>query len=48
VPLSAADGQASAVTLRADADGMKLFLTFDLTGVDLVDDESREKALNCC
>ena len=40
VPMGAVDGQASAVTLRADADGMKLFLTFDLTGVDLVDDET--------
>jgi hypothetical protein len=40
VPLSAVDGQASAVTLRADADSMKLFLTFDLTGVDLMDDEA--------
>jgi hypothetical protein len=40
VPLSAADGQSSAVTLKADADGMKLFLTLDLTGVDLVNDES--------
>jgi hypothetical protein len=38
VPLSGADGQTSAVTLRADADGMKLFLTLELTGVDLVDD----------
>lgn len=37
VPLTAADGQASGVTLRADADGMKLFLTIDLGGVDLVD-----------
>ena len=40
VPLSAADGQDSAVTLRADADGMKLFLTLDLTGVSLADDSS--------
>jgi hypothetical protein len=40
VPMGAVDGQASAVTLRADADGMKLFLTFDLTGVDLMDDET--------
>lgn len=40
VPLTAADGQSSAVTLRADADGMKLFLTLDLTGVDLADDDS--------
>lgn len=46
VPLSAADGQASAVTLRTDADGMKLFLTLDLTGVDLVDDVSG-KAFTC-
>lgn len=38
VPLSAADGQTSAVKLRADADNMKLFLTLDLTGVDLTDD----------
>ncbi|MBL9179132.1 MAG: hypothetical protein JNM65_13810 [Verrucomicrobiaceae bacterium] len=37
VPLTAADGQASAVTLRADADSMKLFLTLDLAGVDLAD-----------
>jgi hypothetical protein len=41
VPLSAADDKASAVTLRADADGMKLFLTLDLTGVDLVDDAGK-------
>lgn len=40
VPLSAADGQASAVSLRADADGLKLFLTLDLTGVSLTDDSS--------
>jgi len=40
VPLTAADGQESAVTLRADADSMKLFLTLDLTGVSLVDDSS--------
>ncbi len=40
VPLSAVDGQQSAVTLRADADGMKLFLTLDLTGVSLMDDSS--------
>lgn len=38
VPLTAADSQASGVTLRADADSMKLFLTIDLGGVDLVDD----------
>lgn len=38
VPLTAADGQASGVTVRADADSMKLFLTIDLGGVDLVDD----------
>lgn len=38
VPLAATDGQTSAATLRADADNMKLFLTLDLTGVDLVDD----------
>jgi hypothetical protein len=37
VPLAAADGEPSAVTLRADADGMKLFLTLDLTGVGLAD-----------
>jgi hypothetical protein len=37
VPLAAADGQASAVTLKADADSMKLFLTLDLAGVDLAD-----------
>lgn len=37
VPLTAADRQASAVTLRADADTMKLFLTLELTGVDLAD-----------
>ncbi|MFN0077752.1 MAG: hypothetical protein ACKVY0_14945 [Prosthecobacter sp.] len=46
VPLSASDGQASAVTLRADADGMKLFLTLELTGVDLVDDAAG-KAFTC-
>jgi len=46
VPLSAADGQGSAVTLRTDADGMKLFLTLDLTGVDLVDDVTG-KAFTC-
>ncbi len=40
VTLSAADGQDSAVTLRADADSMKLFLTLDLTGVSLADDSS--------
>ncbi|MDZ4403565.1 hypothetical protein [Prosthecobacter sp.] len=40
VPLSTADGQHSAVTLRADADSMKFFLTLDLTGVDLVDGAS--------
>ncbi len=40
VPLTAADGQESAVTLRSDADSMKLFLTLDLTGVSLVDDSS--------
>ncbi|MCF7788925.1 MAG: hypothetical protein K9N47_22560 [Prosthecobacter sp.] len=40
VPMTAADGQESAVTLRADADSMKLFLTLDLTGVSLVDDSS--------
>lgn len=38
VPLTAADGQQSAVTLRADADSMKLFFTLDLTGVSLTDD----------
>lgn len=38
VPLAAVDGQASGVTLRADADSTKLFLTIDLGGVDLVDD----------
>ncbi|WP_395718441.1 hypothetical protein [Prosthecobacter sp.] len=37
VPLAAADGQASSVTLRADADNMKLFLTLNLAGVDLED-----------
>ncbi len=49
VPLAAADGQPSAVTLRADADGMKLFLTLDLTGVglaDRADDEAFELLLN--
>ncbi len=46
VPLSASDGQASAATLRADADGMKLFLTLELTGVDLVDDAAG-KAFTC-
>lgn len=40
VPLTAADAQESAVTLRADADSMKLFFTLDLTGVSLVDDSS--------
>jgi hypothetical protein len=40
VPLGATDGQSSAVTLRADADSMKLFFTLDLTGVNLTDDES--------
>lgn len=40
VPLSTANDKASTVTLRADADGMKLFLTLELTGVDLVDDAS--------
>ncbi len=46
VPLTAADGESSAVTLRADADSMKLFLTLDLTGVDLADDASG-KAWTC-
>lgn len=49
VPLAAVDGQPSAMTLRADADGMKLFLTLDLTGVDLADrgkDEAFELLLN--
>ena len=40
VPMSAADGQESAVTLRADADNLKLFLTLDLSGVSLADDSS--------
>ncbi|WP_395739804.1 hypothetical protein [Prosthecobacter sp.] len=40
VPMTTADGQSSAVTLRADADSMKLFFTLDLTGVNLTDDES--------
>ncbi|OYW70846.1 MAG: hypothetical protein B7Z37_29475, partial [Verrucomicrobia bacterium 12-59-8] len=40
VPLTATDGEESAVTLRADADGMKLFLTLDLSGVSLVDDSA--------
>ena len=40
VAMSATDGQDSAVTLRADADKMKLFLTLDLTGVSLADDSS--------
>jgi hypothetical protein len=40
VPLAASDGQESAVTLRADADSMKLFFTLDLTGVSLMDDSS--------
>lgn len=40
VPLAAADGQSSAVTLKADADSMKLFLTLDLAGVDLADHQS--------
>jgi hypothetical protein len=40
VPLSATDGQSSAVTLRADADSMKLFFTLDLAGVDLADNEA--------
>ncbi len=40
VPLTGGDERAGTVTLRADADGMKLFLTLDLTGVSLVDDAS--------
>lgn len=40
VPLAAADGQTSSVILKADADSMKLFLTLDLAGVDLVDGSS--------
>lgn len=40
VPLTAADGQGSGVILRADADGMKLFLTLELGGVDLVDNDN--------
>jgi hypothetical protein len=40
VLMSAADGQESAVTLRADADSLKLFLTLDLSGVSLADDSS--------
>lgn len=39
VPLTAADGKESSVTVRADADGMKLFFTLDLAGVSLADDE---------
>jgi hypothetical protein len=39
VPLTAADGQESSVTVRADADGTKLFFTLDLAGVSLADDE---------
>ncbi|MBK8090988.1 MAG: hypothetical protein IPK32_03035 [Verrucomicrobiaceae bacterium] len=38
VPLSAADGQSSAATLQFDADGQKLFLICDLTGLELSDD----------
>lgn len=40
VPLTAVDGQACGVTLRADADSMKLFLTLELGGVDLVDNDN--------
>lgn len=40
VPLTAADDQGSGVILRADADSMKLFLTLELGGVDLVDNDS--------
>ena len=40
VTMSAADGQESAVTLRADADSLKLFFTLDLSGVSLADDSS--------
>ena len=40
VPLSATDGQESAVTMRADADSLKLFFTLDLSGVNLVDDDA--------
>jgi len=40
VPMSAADGQDSALTLRADADSLKLFLTLDLSGVSLADDSA--------
>ncbi|HEY1051817.1 MAG TPA: hypothetical protein VGE39_18730 [Prosthecobacter sp.] len=40
VPLAAADDQTSGVILRADADGMKLFLTLELGGVDLVDNDN--------
>ncbi|MBE2285796.1 MAG: hypothetical protein IAE77_20210 [Prosthecobacter sp.] len=40
VRLTTTDDKASTVTLRADADSMKLFLTLELTGVDLVDDAS--------
>ena len=40
VPMSAVDGQESAVTLRADADNLKLFLTLNLSAVSLADDSS--------
>lgn len=42
VPLTAADGQESSVTVRADADGMKLFFTLDLAGVSLADDDKSQ------
>lgn len=40
VPLTGNDGRESAVTLRVEADGTKLFLTLDLSSVQLADDES--------
>lgn len=42
VSLSTADDKPSSVMLRADADGMKLFLTLELAGVDLVDNDSNK------
>lgn len=40
VPLTGSDGRESPVTLRVEADGTKLFLTLDLTAVQLADNES--------
>lgn len=39
VPLTGSDGRESPVTLQADADSTKLFLTLDLSAVQLADDE---------